>query len=411
MAFSDFNTNDARDCANGMSLIMSLYPEGRIGTVQAAAYDLIGETTAVQVYPSTLPFPPFVTTHQGDWSLVASGGVQNAQQGLLLFAASSLSPVGVGQGQVNYLELQAAQRILSAVMREVEAVPRNWILLGHSYGGAIVQVLAILLKMAGMVSNFRIVTYGSPRAGDLEFTYGLPILNNRRLMCAFDPVPRFPAHFDEAPLTSAVLGIGVVASWQNYAQGPGGTILFDDGSMRKAELPLARVPDAGLSLVEWLTNSNFFGGAQHSETHYLDALTVAAQTRFAAAEMPAPTIQPEPIAPLTTIELQEAVAHPTTPSPVVRLTGVPTVAYIPPAYTPDAQNVGGTWCVVWMTFVVMRCSKRTTARSIAKYLRSYLRRQQSAASISAADWQNANQQYLQAVGRADLGFKPPLVVT
>ena len=87
------------------------------------------------------------------------------------------------------------------------------------------------------------------------------------------------------------------------------------------------------------------------------------------------------------------------------------MAYLPPAYLPAAENVGGTWCVVWNSFVVMKCSKRTTAKSIAKYLRSYLRRQQACKSLSAQDWQNAWQAYLQAAARADLGFSPPLVVT
>ena len=87
------------------------------------------------------------------------------------------------------------------------------------------------------------------------------------------------------------------------------------------------------------------------------------------------------------------------------------MAYLPPTYLPAAENVGGTWSVVWNGFVVMKCSKRTTAKSIAKYLRSYLRRQQACKSLSSQDWQNAWQAYLQAAARADLGFNPPLVVT
>lgn len=411
MSFADYDPANPLDALRTIGTIQPLYPDPNSPLVAAGIKQLAGEDLDVNVYPRTALYPPFVLAQQEGTVFVASSGVNTLAHGLALFAAASLEQVPVGSGKANQLVLSAAKRIRDAVVSRYGPAARDFILAGHSYGGAIVEVLWLLLSRANLLSNAKLCTFGAPRPGDAELALALPTLWNRRWMMADDPIPFFPPNWREAPGATALLPPLLLANYQLYAQGPGGTVLFNNGTLRKGQLPPSKCPDIALPLIEWVAGAQWFGGAAHADQHYVSALQYAVPAGGQPTPAPPPPSPPEVPQKLSFIELKEASATGPAPVPSPVASEVKPMALIPPLYRAKFQKVGATWSVIWMEHVVAACHKRTTARTIAKYLNSFLRRQLSAASVSSDDWNKAWLDYFSVCGRADLGFNPPLVIT
>lgn len=60
---------------------------------------------------------------------------------------------------------------------------------GHSLGGAVASLLAVLLWQEGYLP--KLTTWGAPRVGNETFATSFP-LSARRYVCGRDPVPRLP---------------------------------------------------------------------------------------------------------------------------------------------------------------------------------------------------------------------------
>lgn len=167
---------------------------------------------------------------------------------------------------------------------------RYW-LSGHSYGGAQLCALGVLILQSHPDATVRVVTYGSPRPGGITFQRNCTGLDLIRVYNDDDPIRLVPPHTDEAPLMTAVYPVGVIgdlrAGSNAQVQAPVGYALHNGGGMTRCEEWPNRLAIGELGLLAWLTSNNGFA----SNLHDIDAY----QTRIAARALNHPA--PEPSTP------------------------------------------------------------------------------------------------------------------
>lgn len=147
-----------------------------------------GETT---VLPKSPLVPPALVNVTDDYVLVAVAGTQNYAQWILHFLGSNQTPNTQYPGGVNTYFAATADSLLAA-LADYEALlaTRRLICIGHSFGAAVVQLVATKwqsLATRGVVT----ICYGSPRVGDEVFAEAA-IYPPFRVQTFGDPVPASP---------------------------------------------------------------------------------------------------------------------------------------------------------------------------------------------------------------------------
>ena len=192
--------------------------------------------------------------------VVIVAGAQDLRQGIDFFSGALIPGIPLGKGQCNAAALIQAKLISAAVRAVVPILPASVLIGGHSYGGAIAQVLAALWLPTAGGSALQVYSTGAPRVGDTYFAStldGLPVV---RFMDTADPIPRFPFHFGEAPFATIALGFVEALNLSYWAQGNGGILLDSAGNETPAELPTAAFQIGSPHVVR------HFDEVQHEET-------------------------------------------------------------------------------------------------------------------------------------------------
>jgi hypothetical protein len=356
-------------------------------------------------------FPAVIVADAGAQLAVFVGGANNTLQGLSLLTAALAPASNVAVAQVNGAALRAAIALELLVSSIRPTLPASVVLVGHSYGGAAVELLAGRWITERQPAQIQLMTLGAPRAGDSRLSAILDGIIHLRFMNPADPIPAFPPHFDEAPFAVFALGFVGATELNNWTQTGGGLVLHEDGNVTQAELPPQIAPIQDVILVSWATGPRGFLSSEHWYRTYARRLR-----NYALVQPPVPnfnrggSLKGELVQPLVQADFNLGPVL----GPVAqdrRDAMAFSSVYIPVPHQWRPVKVGTSWWASWESELVVQCQTHSQAKSICKAGNKQLRVLQNALAISRGAWTTAVGIYLNAASAPAGGFMPVVTVT
>ncbi len=271
---------------------------------------------------------------------------------------------------VNLTFAQAARYIKANISLQWLTQGQDWFLAGHSFGGAIVEVLARIVQTTFNPNSLTVWTFGAPRPGDAVFQDSVDQVNLFRYFNDTDPVPEVPPHTPEAPLLHFALPNRVAANLNRQVQPNGGIRVAQNGSFtytNEQTLPLSINEP---SLLAWALGSQCFSAQAHAPTEYANRLALAAQSVSVSPPMSINRnpIPPEPEVDLTVRDIgrliDQAVDRLPQPVPAGLPTFTPQAGKSPPRATIHHHRAG--WGVWYAGSMVQLMRTKREARAAAR---------------------------------------------
>ena len=388
----------------------------------AALTDLELTTRQNAAFQATVPFIP-------DWQVSYSSGVDPAhawsntppQGHIVICGASSATMFGsvaqgptlplvrTGVGGIMATLTGPADRILKQFLGVKPSCPPSVVITGHSYGGSIALVIAAEILALFPGTKVQCLTFGSFRPGDSALDAALAGATVYRLMTPYDPIPRYPPTFTEAPLMTFNLGYRLLTLFQSFVQAGPGWLLNQDGTEVPSGLSLLPYPIQDAILSTWLIGGNALASHQHSYRTYLQYLL-----NGAPYQIPAP-----PLGPIANLKGDIIVNVPQAvfnlgpvlgPQALQQMEAIVQSVYIPANHRFKVIHVLNSYQVQWEGFTFLTGQGRSNAKTFAKAGNKLLRVMQSTSSVSRSAFVNALNAYLTAAGSGTTGFQPVLSV-
>jgi pimeloyl-ACP methyl ester carboxylesterase len=346
----------------------------------------------------------------GDTCIVAIDGVTTLLQGLGLYASTQQLMSQIPSGGVNSTVLVAATSIFNQLVSQLGGGPRNWVLCGYSYGGALAETVGAMLLAGLQPASVQIATFGSPRPGDANLAAALEQASLVRWMCDSDPIPRFPPTFLEAPNMTVQAGFTAAVNWSLYVQPKGGMQLDSLGTITVQQLPGRTLPIVALQLAAWLSGADAFGSAGHALNTYLTRLNAAIAGAGPVPNVNAPPAVAETPTPLTQQAFNADAAIVAAGVQVIALGRSPMALYVPIQYRPKVVFFAGVYKVMWMGYTMADCPTKSAAKTYAKYIFRMARTLVDATTTYSGSTQNGWRDFLTAASNPTGGFLPVLTV-
>lgn len=133
--------------------------------------------TRVQVDRDDEPLEPdWVAVRYGDEALLTIQGSLNWPQIASQLVLTYREPWNLGPGLVSVFYKAIAGRLFNQMQHMVRQwAPRFLIVQGHSYGGAVAQLVARLLALDNPSLAVQVITWGAPAVGDPAYADGYPL--------------------------------------------------------------------------------------------------------------------------------------------------------------------------------------------------------------------------------------------
>jgi pimeloyl-ACP methyl ester carboxylesterase len=346
----------------------------------------------------------------------------DGQQMVIIITGATIPAQGVGllQGALLPLATRAGARVNSFCLPPVDVIkstlgakgiflPPSVVIIGHSYGGAIAEVLLADLASGSTGTAFQLLTLGAPRAGDISLTAAIAPWPQLRIFNYDDTVPFFPPHFDEAPIGTIAIGFAAAYQLSQYVQTGGGASLTFDGLLVPATLPTIIAPIADVTLLAWALDANAFLSNGHFYRTYLQRLGMFNQP-IPGPQVGFPAGLKGEFEPALTPQIFNLgpVAGP------AAMNGADLVAtisvYIPVVHRAKSMKVGNVYVVIWEGQTVAQGQTKSNAKTLAKYINKWLRVQQTVNTVYRTPFTNAFNNYILAAGSPSGGFMPVLNV-
>lgn len=189
------------------------------GTMLFARNTLINHlgyyTAEVGIDPSGDPINGAVIATNNDFTIIAMPGSTNAGQWLAQIMSFTGPPLNFGRYGTTQFWENAANAQMTRLQTLGDGPTKPILVAGHSYGGAVACVLAAKLLIANPGRDVRLLTFGSPKPGDIR----LRELMSRSIRLHFanplDPVPVCPP--DQFYSVSAgPTSLLHLSAWRNY---------------------------------------------------------------------------------------------------------------------------------------------------------------------------------------------------
>ncbi len=183
-----FNCGFGYLCARIVETVQSDLP-----TAATMAETLFGPSCTTTQFPTLGTFfPNFLLAQVDRKYFVFFAGTSNASQIIMQVANGIFPPLNQGAYRTIAIWEEAAKKAISRLEATSIADSLRVCLIGHSYGGAIAQVVSAKLKIGTPGRRVELMTFGSPKAGNPE----LVALNADRKQVPYaafdDPVPWVP---------------------------------------------------------------------------------------------------------------------------------------------------------------------------------------------------------------------------
>jgi pimeloyl-ACP methyl ester carboxylesterase len=336
-------------------------------------------------------------------------GASNVSMFTDLFRGAFLPPMDFGPVSINRGSAIAAQQILADFYSVGNKGINDLVVVGHSYGGALAEIVAANYKSVFPPAKVQCLALGAPRIGGLSLGAAMDQIDLIRINNVADPIPRFPPHFNEAPVAMLALGFGATLSFNLYVQPGGGLVLLPTGQLIIQDLPTLNAPIQDVNLLTWLAGANGLASSEHSYKTYAARLALPDPTKpIAVVPNPPANLKGDVFPILQPGEFNMAFVQ----GPNAGLTGGQKVqsVYIPVFYRMKAVKLDQNWYVSWMDQIISRGQSRSNARTFAKYGNRFLRQIQTAFFVNSVQFGTALGLYLGVAGDPTTGFQPVLQV-
>jgi pimeloyl-ACP methyl ester carboxylesterase len=194
--------------------------------------DLIGPVATTSfVANGAGPFPGTIFATSPNQVIVIVSGTSNASQWALQIAYGTVAPVDVGGFKTSAIWNSAAEAILQRMEAAGLPADREIVFVGHSYGGAVAQILAARVHMADPMRRIQLLTFGAPVAGNAELGNHLASVNQVHYVNTGDPVANLPPSGDLLKAVSPVVPAFILSGWRQMDPPRNLILLQADGSM------------------------------------------------------------------------------------------------------------------------------------------------------------------------------------
>ena len=234
-------------------------------SITTAFHMLVGPEASVTFHPGNALYPNVVTVIHPSFAVVVSNGTATYQQAALQPFQAIVGPVNYGAVGTLPLWYASATRLNALLTMVGYDINKPLMLVGHSYGGASVALLAARYRAFSPLREMAILTFGMPKPGNRAVETLLQQIDGMHLANDTDFVPALPP--DRAGITpvSITLGNTTIFIWDNWFRPPDQWRMDADGSL---------TPNSG---------------------PFLDYTTLLSYTVLALANLPIPTIEPHRI--------------------------------------------------------------------------------------------------------------------
>jgi len=107
--------------------------------------------------------------------------------------------------------------------------PTRIVLIGHSYGGAICDVMAAILRSADDTREVELLTLGAPQPGDKRLFDVIAPIPQRHYANQRDPIPYLPPRGTTLAGLIPIIGPALGAFWPRFSPPPNTMMVFRDG--------------------------------------------------------------------------------------------------------------------------------------------------------------------------------------
>jgi pimeloyl-ACP methyl ester carboxylesterase len=222
--------------------------------------------------------PPAIWIATGDSMLVLVGGTSGQIHVPQLLAGwSNLSANWEQSYGASSAFYNAARTLLDAIGPAELGPISKFYLCGHSYGGAVVEAMAAILRGAGNPET-RVWSYGAPRAGLFRLGTFLASVTNTRWFTDDDPVRFIPPHTSEVPSLTVFENWDLIRGCNQQVQPPLGWQLESDGRFVESEGNPTVLHAVALSIGQWCADISGFRSVNHALQNYINRFTLAYNT-------------------------------------------------------------------------------------------------------------------------------------
>jgi pimeloyl-ACP methyl ester carboxylesterase len=203
-----------------------------------AFFSQFGPEVVVTVHPAEGLMPGVVTVIHAEWSIAICDGTRTPQQLALQGFTAMSAPTNYGAFGTVPLWYAASSWINGHLDADGMVAGTPILLVGHSYGGAAMMVLAARYRHADAARDIRFITFGAPKPGDarlealLALCSGLTIANDGDIVTVFPP--------DYLTLLPVMLALGApwMVVYADYVRPPYQSMQDRFGTLHPTTFPL-----------------------------------------------------------------------------------------------------------------------------------------------------------------------------
>jgi pimeloyl-ACP methyl ester carboxylesterase len=224
---------DILDRANQItyaSILALLYVDPASAALVAQAF--LGPTATITMVPNgASTVPGSIIGVRPDFTVVWISGTTTPEQAALqvLYAPFLIQFLGPWSTSPFWFlaSLAIESRIDAAGVFPILPI----VLVGHSYGGAIANILAARYRFGRALRRVQSLTFGAPKSGDLSFQLVMQTVTSVQMQNVGDPVCSLPPGLIELLPLIPLFPLVFTSAYAQYASNPGAWQLANDGSI------------------------------------------------------------------------------------------------------------------------------------------------------------------------------------
>jgi len=193
---------------------------------------LLGVGYSVTHTPNPNAFVPGSVIAVGRVVIVVLAGTSNFQQFAVqgLYLATGI--VNFGAFSTTLANLQSALVVEGRIIDAGGTAADEYWFVGHSYGGAIAQVLGARMRLNRPDVAVNVLTFGAPVCGDKRLVDLLAGARQRHYCNDTDPIPGLPVRRFNLDEIIGILGFDLASLWSRLHPPPNRILCFEDFSQR-----------------------------------------------------------------------------------------------------------------------------------------------------------------------------------
>lgn len=371
-------------------------------------FDFAGAALHSAMFPAAGLVPEVTTYRNAQCAIIAVGGITGVNNPVALANSYMNDSPSSETLSCNPRVYAAAQELLArCVPAGYMDRPYVW-LIGHSYGGAIVQAFAAMY--AGRTIDFpiRLCTFGSPRMGTSLFYDRVKACSRGRWVTRNDPVPHAPFQPSEAPTLYGFLSDRQRQRMGNYVNYMQSFQVHAGGQIYAVASSELGTPVTESNFYSWMIGARGLSANAHKIAFYESSLMLAnvipSPNPPTLPAVPDTQERPERITPIVRATINAAVNGVADESGINR--GVP--VNIPPASRATYRRAGSMYQIVWQGAVVAVAPNIRQARSMCRHMNASNRTLLTMVRSESSAYVAALGAFLKDAAAGTDGFAPKL---